>query len=281
MKVTITKFTFIGLLLLLAACNTAEQENASTETQATVVSPTTSGESENGRSRMGMMGMGNGMMARHHATIPEEYAGLTNPGIADADSLTRGAEIYAAQCASCHGDGGMGDGPAAEGLDPAPAPIAHSSQMLGNDYLYWRISEGGQMEPFNSTMIAWKGVLDEQARWDVINYIQALGSGAVTPGEHLGGAAYDPDAELVQRAEMLANAVAQEIITQAEADTFSLVHIEIDAHVADMGDQRMGGMDAILNSMLAALVNEGKISQEQAYSFQDVHDRLDMAGLMQ
>lgn len=101
------------------------------------------------------MGTGSSMMAGHHAAIPAEYAGLTNPIAADDDSLTRGAAIYAARCASCHGDGGMGDGPAAAGLAPLPAPIAHSSQMLGDDYLYWRISEGGQMEPFDSAMIAW------------------------------------------------------------------------------------------------------------------------------
>lgn len=30
------------------------------------------------------------------------------------------AEVYRARCASCHGDDGRGDGPAAGGLDPKP-----------------------------------------------------------------------------------------------------------------------------------------------------------------
>ena len=125
---------------------------------------------------MGMMsrGQGGGMMARHHATIPDEYSGLTNPVPADETSIGRGGEIFATHCANCHGDGGMGDGPAAAELDPAPAAIAHTSQMLGDDYQYWRISEGGEMEPFNSGMIAWKGIIDEDARWDVINYVRSL-----------------------------------------------------------------------------------------------------------
>src|SRR5690606_25374304 len=38
--------------------------------------------------------------------------------------LARGAELYAANCASCHGDRGLGDGPAGRGLDPAPANLA-------------------------------------------------------------------------------------------------------------------------------------------------------------
>jgi mono/diheme cytochrome c family protein len=97
------------------------------------------------------MGMGDdGMMARHHAEIPAEYAGLANPVPADEASLERGARLYATNCASCHGEGGMGDGPAASALDPAPAPVAHSSQMMADDYLFWRLSEGGT--PFNTSM---------------------------------------------------------------------------------------------------------------------------------
>ena len=55
------------------------------------------------------MGLGGeGMMARHHAEIPAEYAGLTNPIRADDASLGRGAQLYATNCASCHGPGGEG-----------------------------------------------------------------------------------------------------------------------------------------------------------------------------
>jgi len=52
-------------------------------------------------------------------------------------------------------------------------------------------------------MITWKGILDEEARWDVINYVQALGSGQVMPRQGLGGAAFDPAAEAERQAEML------------------------------------------------------------------------------
>jgi hypothetical protein len=34
--------------------------------------------------------------------------------------------------------------------------------MMGDDHLFWRISEGGV--PFNTAMPAWKDTLDEQAR---------------------------------------------------------------------------------------------------------------------
>lgn len=115
-----------------------------------------------------------GMTTRHNAEIPAEYAGLKNPIPADKDSLERGAALYAMNCASCHGDSGMGDGPAGAALDPAPAPVAHTSQTMADDYLFWRISEGGV--PFNTSMPPWK-VLDEKSRWDLVNYIRAIGAG--------------------------------------------------------------------------------------------------------
>jgi cytochrome c553 len=81
------------------------------------------------------------------------------------------AELYATNCASCHGNDDMGDGPAASALNPPPAPLAHTSQTTGDDYLFWRISEGGI--PFNTSMPPWK-VLDEEARWDPFNYLRTL-----------------------------------------------------------------------------------------------------------
>ncbi len=280
------KFAFIMLILftaVLAACGVSEtvEENTAVpsnppaaEAEATAVP----------RQGMGMgngMGPGSGMMARHRAVVPAEYAGLTNPILADETSLARGAETYANLCATCHGDGGMGDGPAGASLDPAPAPIAHTSQMLGDDYLFWRISEGGAMEPFNSAMIAWKGSLDEEARWDVVNYIRALGSGQVTPGQRMGGAMFDPVAEATKQADMIAAAVAQGVITPEEADTFTAVHAELEMVMAGQRDQIQGGMADMQAEMLAELVADGRITQEQADQFNDIHDRLLAAGLMQ
>lgn len=227
------------------------------------------------------MGMGSSMMARHHATIPQDYAGITNPVSPDEESLARGAEIYSANCAACHGDGGMGDGPAAAGLDPAPAPIAHTSLMLDDSYLFWRISEGGAAEPFSSTMPGWKATLDEEARWDVINYMRAIGSGQVTPKQVVGGATFDPEAENAIRAEILAQAVAQNILTQDEADTFNQIHLEMDRLAASGTFEPTGMMNGREEAMLAELVERGKISQSQANTFDAIHNKLVESNLMQ
>jgi mono/diheme cytochrome c family protein len=112
-----------------------------------------------------------GVESRHEAPIPSEYAGKTNPIPADQASLERGKSLYTTNCASCHGDTGIGDGPASSALNPPPAPIAHSSQGMADDYLFWRISEGGV--PFDTSMPSWKS-MDEQSRWDLVNYIRSL-----------------------------------------------------------------------------------------------------------
>lgn len=261
----------LSALLFLIACS-AETDGAATA----VANESASSES----SGMGM-GMGGGMMARHSAPIPDEYVDLSSPVAATEASLTRGGDLFTTYCATCHGDGGMGDGPAAANLDPAPVAIAHTSQMLGDNYLYWRISAGGQGDPFNSAMPAWGAALSEQDRWDLINYIRALGSGtAPDMGGMMGGATYDPNAEATRQADMLSQAVAEGVLTQAEADLFAEIHTELDTNMT-RGMQMQGNMGQMQEVLLAQLVDLGTISQEQADQFNDIHTRLLEAGLMQ
>lgn len=299
MKKSIVYLTLLATFFFLSACTATNTAAEGSETELTVETAVITPTANTSNSGMGNMSMGGNMMARHHATIPEEYAGLTNPVLADEDSLARGAEIYSTSCASCHGDGGMGDGPAAATLDPAPAPVAHTSQMLGDDYLFWRISTGGHEAPFNSSMVAWEGILDEAARWDVINYVQALGSGQVMPRQGMGGAAYDPTVEAEMQAAMLEDAVAQGIITAEEAAIFADAHAIVDAQImqnrgmgnGSMGMNGNGNMGNLMNGMgnmgnmmtytLAELVAAGELTQAQADSFVSIHDRLVEAGLMQ
>ena len=227
-----------------------------------------------------MMGgdmMRGGMHHAHHAEIPEEYDGLSNPVTADDDSIQRGGEIFSASCAVCHGDGGMGDGPAAASLDPPVMPIAHTSQMLSDAYLFWRISEGGQGDPLQSSMPAWKAVLDEEERWDVLNYVQALGQGTVQPHSQMGGMMFDPEVEQQKRQEMVDEAMGLGLIDQDQADTFVLVHQALDDLMAETG-LRMQGNN--LPALLAVLIERETTPQAEAESFQRVHDLLQENGLM-
>jgi len=61
-----------------------------------------------------------------------------------APSLSRGAEVYQANCASCHGALGRGDGPAAAGLNPAPTNLGDGPALKDQSPLdyYRRITIG-------------------------------------------------------------------------------------------------------------------------------------------
>lgn len=109
-----------------------------------------------------------------HADPPDEYADLTNPFAGDHEAAEAGAEIYEINCATCHGPEGLGDGPAAEGLDPKPASLAdaHLMEDMTDGALFWRVSEGGAFEPFNSAMPPWKDALSEEQIWQVITYLR-------------------------------------------------------------------------------------------------------------
>ena len=109
-----------------------------------------------------------------HMEAPPEFASLTNPFAGDHEAAEVGAEIYEVSCASCHGPEGKGDGPASEPLDPKPADLsdAHLMKDMSDGALFWRVSEGGMMEPFNSLMPAWKDTLSEDEIWQVITYIR-------------------------------------------------------------------------------------------------------------
>jgi mono/diheme cytochrome c family protein len=109
-----------------------------------------------------------------HLETPAEYDNLTNPFAGDHETAEAGAVIYEVNCASCHGPEGKGDGPAAVGFDPMPADLsdAHLMEDMSDGALFWRISEGGMMEPFNSTMPAWEDSLSEDEIWQVITHIR-------------------------------------------------------------------------------------------------------------
>jgi len=115
---------------------------------------------------------GGGAAKEERPAVAADFAGKTNPLAGDADAAAAGKEVYTTNCASCHGDSGKGDGPAGASLDPKPGDLPTAVKEVGVDYLYWRISEGGVMAPFNSSMPAWKGILTEEQIWQVVSYIE-------------------------------------------------------------------------------------------------------------
>lgn len=80
-----------------------------------------------------------------------------------APDFERGAQLYATDCAGCHGAEGYGDGPAAKGLDPAPANFHDAARQEQRSIyaLYNAITLGVS----GTAMQAYSTKLDDDARW--------------------------------------------------------------------------------------------------------------------
>jgi mono/diheme cytochrome c family protein len=123
----------------------------------------------------GGCGGGNGHDHDHHPDAPAPYAGMENPYEGDEAAIAAGEALWGAHCVDCHGDEGKGDGPGATGLSPAPTDLTDDRHAhLPDDYLHWRIAEGGGFEPFSSAMPAFGSELSEQQIWELVSYIRHL-----------------------------------------------------------------------------------------------------------
>jgi high-affinity iron transporter len=87
-------------------------------------------------------------------------------------SLSRGAEVYQANCAGCHGTVGRGDGPLAAGLTPPPANLADGTALRDASPLdyFRRISIG----TVGTAMPAFEGRLPAEDRWAAALYATVL-----------------------------------------------------------------------------------------------------------
>jgi high-affinity iron transporter len=85
--------------------------------------------------------------------------------------LAEGRSIYAARCASCHGDAGRGDGFAAAGMEPAPPAFADPDAMADvTPALMYRIVSVG----IQGTAMAAFADLSPEQRWAVVTYVNTM-----------------------------------------------------------------------------------------------------------
>jgi mono/diheme cytochrome c family protein len=109
------------------------------------------------------------------ATI-DSMSAIANPHQADSASLANGHKYYAINCLPCHGDRGMGDGPATKYGMPGINLMTDVTKGRTDGYIFGMIRNGrGLMPPYNR--------IEEPDRWDVVNYLRALqGGGTVAVG---------------------------------------------------------------------------------------------------
>jgi len=98
--------------------------------------------------------------------------GQANPIPANQESVKTGEKLYVANCAACHGVSGKGDGPVGLTLNPRPADLTlHAVPGVHTDaQLFEWITNGFP----GSRMPAWKTVLSDTDRWNLVNFIRTL-----------------------------------------------------------------------------------------------------------
>ena len=100
---------------------------------------------------------------------PPRAARKKNPIAADDKSKAAGKSVYIAQCLSCHGNSGKGDGPASKDLNPKPRDLGAANVTAQTDgALFWKLTEGRKPMP------SFEKLTSEDERWHVINYIRTF-----------------------------------------------------------------------------------------------------------
>ena len=97
-----------------------------------------------------------------------------NPIPPDDASVSAGREIYEAECVSCHGPAGRGDGPLAATLDPPPLDLVIHVPLHPDDALFGFVFNGIE----GTGMPAFGDRYGELDTWHIINFIQTLPAAA-------------------------------------------------------------------------------------------------------
>jgi mono/diheme cytochrome c family protein len=88
---------------------------------------------------------------------------------ATADSLQRGQVLFGIDCAMCHGQSGVGDGPLSGFFSPKPADLTGVTvQSLSDAQVFLVITDGFGVMPSLAEN------LSPEERWDVVNHVRSL-----------------------------------------------------------------------------------------------------------
>jgi cytochrome c553 len=86
------------------------------------------------------------------------------------------ATLFRDLCSVCHGVGGKGDGPSAQGLEPKPADFTNCKVMAkdSDEVLFKIIKSGGQSAGRSTVMPAWRDSLSDRQIAQLIKFIRGL-----------------------------------------------------------------------------------------------------------
>jgi mono/diheme cytochrome c family protein len=102
-----------------------------------------------------------------------EAAKMKNPVAASPSSIAAGKKLYDAQCASCHGATGKGDGKAGALLKPTPSDLTDADWKHGQtDGEIFTIIRDGSPQ---TGMRGYGSRIPANDIWNLVNYVRSLG----------------------------------------------------------------------------------------------------------
>jgi mono/diheme cytochrome c family protein len=115
-------------------------------------------------------GLGAGSRALVDAgnAAPASAVQQQNPVESTAASVSRGRALYLANCSSCHGTDGAGDGPIAADMHPSPPPLGERIPHMTDGAIAYRIAVGSA----GTRMPGFAATLTENDRWDLVSFLR-------------------------------------------------------------------------------------------------------------
>jgi mono/diheme cytochrome c family protein len=121
----------------------------------------------------GAVAFGVSLLARDVVAVtnraPEAWVEAENPLADDPNAVAAGESLYRANCASCHGRSGAGDGPAVSDLRRPPGDLSDIVPHRLDGELAWTIGAGvagTQMPAFGTTLL-------DGERWELVSFLRS------------------------------------------------------------------------------------------------------------
>lgn len=89
------------------------------------------------------------------------------------EAIAKGKELYSQNCALCHGESGVGDGPGGASLDPPPRDLTVASEYKYGHLelaLYRTATYGIE----GTGMAPWDGIISPEDQWAIGHYIRTI-----------------------------------------------------------------------------------------------------------